>query len=135
MALRTGGEAPNLDMPKVSCGHGLGLVALAAVMAAITGPSSLATLVPALFGVVLVGLGALALARPDARKHAMHAVAAAALLGLIGTIRPAIDVAASVAGRTLESPSGDSYTGLTAPVLASLLWLCVRSFRQARRAR
>ncbi len=123
------------DMPRVTAGFGLSLLALAAGMAALTGPASLATLVPAGFGAVLLGLGGLAVARPDSRKHAMHAAAAAALLGLLGTGRAAVEVATGVVSGAPGGPAGDQYAGLAAPVLASFLWLCVRSFRQARQAR
>ncbi len=128
MTPENAGEGTVPDMAKMSAAHGVSLLALAVGMWVATGPSSMATLVPAVFGAVLLGLGILAWARPDSRKHAMHAAAAAALLGLLGTFRAAID---AVAG----GPPEDSWAGFSAPILATFLWLCVRSFRQARKAR
>ena len=135
MQEETGPQNPSLDMPRITLGHGLALVLLALGMAALTGPTSLATLVPAGFGALLLGLGWLAKAHPGSRKHAMHAAAAVATLGLVATVRPAFDALAALAGGPPESPREDSFAGFTAIVLASLLWLCVRSFRAARRAR
>jgi hypothetical protein len=94
-----------------------------------TGTSSLTALIPAFFGLVMLMLGMLA--RSDAaRKHAMHAAAAVALVGLLGALfsllrspldlRPAMAVFSQVAMIVL---------------LAVFLALCIKSFRDARRAR
>ena len=94
-----------------------------------TGTSSLTALIPAFFGLVMLILGILA--RSDAaRKHAMHAAATVALVGLIGALfsllrtpldlRPAMAVFSQVAMIVL---------------MAIFLALCIKSFRDSRRAR
>src|SRR5262245_35848543 len=94
-----------------------------------TGTSSLTALIPAFFGLLLLILGVLA--RSDgARKHAMHAAAMVALVGLLGAlfslvrtpldVRPPMAVFAQVAMLVL---------------MAVFLALCIKSFRDARKAR
>ena len=94
-----------------------------------TGTSSLTALIPSFFGLLLLILGILA--RSDAaRKHAMHAAAMVALVGLLGALfsllrtpldlRPAMAVFSQVAMVVL---------------MAVFLTLCIKSFREARRAR
>ena len=61
------------------------------------------------------------------RKHAMHAVAAFTLLGLLGTIGGLIRL---LGGTT--TPAAISQ-GLTAILTGTLLALCVKSFIDARR--
>jgi hypothetical protein len=93
------------------------------------GAGSPTALIPAFFGIILMVLGFLARAEPM-RKHAMHAAAAVALIGFAGALfsllrtplglRPALAVYAQVAMLILT---------------AVFLWLCVKSFRDARRLR
>ena len=86
-------------------------------------------LIPAFFGIIMMVLGFLARAE-HMRKHAMHAAAAVALIGLVGALfsllrtplalRPALAVYSQVAMVILT---------------AVFIVLCVKSFRDARRAR
>jgi len=86
-------------------------------------------LIPAFFGIILMVLGFLARAE-HLRKHAMHAAAAVALIGFAGALfsllrtpialRPALAVASQAAMVILT---------------AVFLFLCIKSFRDARRAR
>ena len=95
----------------------------------LTGTSSITALIPAAFGIVLVALGFLA--RSDAlRKHAMHAAAAVALLGMVGALIPLIRTPAGV------RPAMAVYSQVAMVILTGLfVALCVRSFIAARRAR
>jgi hypothetical protein len=87
------------------------------------------SLIPTYFGVILLVLGFLARAE-HMRKHAMHAAAAVGLIGLAGALfsllrtpialRPALAVYSQVAMVILT---------------AVFVFLCVKSFRDARRAR
>jgi sulfite exporter TauE/SafE len=121
-------------MGPITIGFGLFLIILALVTFIATGSEHLTALIPAGFGVLLAILGALA--RKDSlRKHVMHAAAA---LGLIGFVMPAIMVV-----RRLLNPDPDPSRGPAALIeqsimaLASAVFvgLCVKSFIDARRAR
>jgi hypothetical protein len=94
-----------------------------------TGTSSFTALIPAAFGIVLVALGFLA--RSEAlRKHAMHAAAAVALLGMIGALIPLLRTAPGV------RPAIAVYSQVAMVIITGLfVALCVRSFIAARRAR
>ena len=95
----------------------------------LTGTSSITALIPAAFGIVLVALGFLA--RSEAlRKHAMHAAAAVALLGMIGALIPLIRTPAGV------RPAMAVYSQVAMVILTGLfVAMCVRSFIAARKAR
>jgi hypothetical protein len=80
-------------------------------------------------GVLLVLAGLASLAAPGARKHAMHAAAVVGLLGVIGGIVPA-----ALRGFAVEQVAVKVGLGMT--VLSGVfLFLCVRSFIAARKAR
>jgi putative Ca2+/H+ antiporter (TMEM165/GDT1 family) len=110
----------------------LGLITyFAAVFGWIAAHPSPTALIPCAAGVLLILLGILAL-RPAMRKHAMHA---AAIIGLLGTIAPlgrlipvaihnGLIVSAAVVSQILMSL-----------LCAIFLILCVRSFITARRQR
>ena len=93
------------------------------------GGSSATALIPAVFGLLLVLLGFVA--RADSlRKHAMHAAAVVALLGLIGALFSLLRT--PLAGR----PAVAVFSQAAMVVLAGIfLALCIRSFIDARRAR
>ncbi len=92
---------------------------------------SVTALIPAFVGVPLLVLGILGL-QERLRKHAMHLAAALGLLGFLGA-----------GGRLAMSAMKDDFTWGTAQVSQALMaalcavfvGLCVKSFRDARRAR
>jgi uncharacterized membrane protein len=95
-----------------------------------TGRTSMTALIPAFFGAVFVIL-ALVAANESARKHAMHAAVAIALLGLLGTL---VRLLPAIAAGQLNRPA------VLAQLVMSLLLigyiaLGVKSFKDARRAR
>ena len=95
----------------------------------LTGTSSFTALIPAAFGLLLLVLGFIA--RSDAaRKHAMHAAAAVALVGFVGALMSLLRTPAGVRSAVAV------YSQLAMVVLTGLfVVLCVRSFIAARRAR
>ncbi len=96
---------------------------------ALTGGVSFTALIPALFGLVLIGLGLVA-RKDHLRKHAMHAAAAVALLGFAGAAIPFLR--GIMAGRTdVAVLSQGAMAALTGVFVA----LCVKSFIDARRSR
>ena len=116
-------------MPNLTLLIGALLVALGAYAYGGSVSRSAMTLIPAMLGTALVGLGLLA--RRDAlRRHAMHAAAALALLGVVGGIGPL----AMGGARRFPPLMIQATTGMLV-LCAVLLVLAVRSFVQARRAR
>jgi uncharacterized membrane protein len=110
----------------------LGLVTyFAAVLGWINARPSPTALIPAVAGVLLIFLGALAL-RPAMRKHAMHAAAVVALLGVIAPVGRLISTAVN---RGLSASPAVVSQIIMAVLCAIFLALCVRSFVMVRRAR
>lgn len=87
------------------------------------------SLIPAGIGGVLVAAGVASLASPGVRKHAMHAAAAAGLLGAVGGFFPA-----ATRGFRIEEVAVKVGLGM-AVLSAVFVALCVNSFVQARKAR
>ena len=104
---------------------GIGLVGYFA-----TGGASLTALIPAMLGAVMLVL-ALAARSPQARKHAMHAAVAFALLSLLGTLPRLIP---ALTGREFQRPAVIAQTAMVL-VLGLYVLLGVKSFIDARRAR
>lgn len=123
-----------LNMPGLSAGFGISLLALGIGAYLASGRSSLTALIPAAFGVALLALGLIG-KRPSATKHAMHAAAVIALVGFLGSADGILGVVQMLAGATVERPLAVAAKGVMAVDLATFLWLCVKSFRQARLAR
>ena len=90
---------------------------------------SVTALIPAFFGIVLLVLGFLARAEPM-RKHAMHAASAVGLIGFIGALL-------SLLRGPLEArPALANISQIAMAVITAVfVVLCVKSFRDARRAR
>ena len=95
----------------------------------LTGTSSPTALIPAIFGLLLLVLGFLA--RSEAvRKHVMHAAAAVALVGCAGALYSLLRTPAAP-----RSASAVFSQGAMLVLTAVFIALCVRSFKDARRAR
>lgn len=108
---------------------GLLLTALGLVGYLSAGAASVTALIPAFFGIVLLALGFLA--RAEAlRKHAMHAAAVVALLGFAGALM-------SLLRAPLETRSAlANFSQVSMALLTAVfIVLCIKSFRDARRAR
>lgn len=84
-------------------------------------------LIPSLLGVLFLALG-IAAGRETWRKHAMHAAAALALVGLLAGLGPALMMPGA-------PPLMRRSTGAMSVLCAVFLVLAVRSFVAARRAR
>lgn len=92
-------------------------------------PGHPSALSPVAIGVILLIAGLVSMAKPGARKHAMHAAAAISLFGTIGGLVPVIL-------RKFAFEEVAVKVGLGMSVLSVIfLALCVNSFIQARKAR
>ena len=116
-------------MPRITLAFAAGLIVLGIGSWLAAGQSSVTALIPSFFGIALAVAGLFAL-EEGWRKRAMHAAAAVALLGALGSLGRAI-------------PSLDFSEPLRLAVITQLvmgvamivfLVLCVRSFIQARRS-
>jgi phosphatidylserine synthase len=104
---------------------GIGLVGYFA-----TGGASLTALIPAMLGAVMLVL-ALVARSPEARKHAIHAAVAIALLSVLGTL-PRLFPA--MKAREFQRPAVVAQAAMVL-VLAFYVLLGVKSFIDARRTR
>lgn len=115
-------------------------VTLAAVLIAMgllgylgSGRASLTALIPSFFGAAFLICGLVAW-KAAWRKHAMHAAALVALLGLGGSAPGLFKLPALFAGEA-ERPMAVTVQSLMAILLVVFLILCVKSFIDARRQR
>ncbi|MEM9290880.1 MAG: hypothetical protein AAGD01_04305 [Acidobacteriota bacterium] len=120
-------------MPIITIVYGLLLILLGVVGYFATGQESVTALIPTFFGVPVLISGFIA--RNEARlKHAMHAAATLALLGLFGTITAIPQAFSALTG---GGEAGAAVLSRATMGILSLVFvvLCVRSFIAARRAR
>jgi len=124
-------------MPKVTLGLGAVLFIVGIAGYIMTGGVHKTALIPSVFGMLLVVLGTVAAANPDMRKHAMHGAAGLALLGLLGTVKalPQGIYLISVGPVHVENPAAVAAQSIMALLCGGFLYLCVKSFRDARRNR
>ena len=117
-------------MPATTRLFGLLLIVLGIASYVVTERTSVTALIPAFFGAVLVVL-ALVARNENARKHAMHAAVAVALIGAIASLIRAIP---AVAGGGISRPAVIAQLAM-AVLLLVYVALGVRSFIAARKAR
>lgn len=94
------------------------------------------SLIPAIFGLLLVILGVLA-NTPEAKKRMlfMHIAVTAGLLGFLGTIPGFLGVLQMAAGHSIARPEAAKVQAIMGSVCLIYVLLCVRSFIAARRAK
>ena len=117
-------------MPTLTRTVGFLLILLGVAGYVATGGVSITALIPAFFGAVLLILAMVA-RNPNARKHAMHAALALALLGVLGT---APRIFAAINAGNISRPATLAQIAM-AVVLLVYIALGVKSFIDARRAR
>jgi hypothetical protein len=119
-----------MSMPALTRTVGFLLILLGVVGYIATRGASLTALIPAMVGAIFL-LIALVARNPEARKHAMHAAVALALLGVLGT---APRIIPAVAAGELGRPAVLAQLAMAAILLVYVLF-GVKSFIDARRAR
>ena len=115
-------------MAKLTIGIGVALVALGVIMFTVTGAKT--SLIPAYFGIPLIVCGAVAL-NAAYRKHAMHA---AVVIGLLGFLMPLGRLIAVIVRGQMPAPMALASMVTMIAVCGVFVFLCVRSFKVARRA-
>ncbi len=118
-----------MNMGKQSVIFGAILVAIAAFTYVLSGASSATALIPALFGLPLIGLGVWAMRGNP--KTPMHI---AAVIGLIGALAPLSRVIPALAGGAELNLALASNVAMLV-VCGAFFALCVKSFVDARRTR
>ncbi|VTS00159.1 hypothetical protein [Tuwongella immobilis] len=121
-------------MAKIALLAGLLLIGIGCASYFGTGTESKTALIPAGFGAGLTVCGLISLAKPSLNKHVMHAAAMIGLLGTIGGLVPTIRQVVKTGSVDFTSPPFLAGAGLTV-VSAGFVFLCVRSFIAARKAR
>lgn len=120
-------------MHKLALGIGLILVVVGIVAYVGSEMANWSALIRSVLGLIIAGLGGLALWRPGARKHAMHAAAAVALLGFLGSLQGIPAFFALLGGAAVNAWAATAQT-ITAILAAVFVAAAVYSFIQARRA-
>lgn len=122
-------------MPPASIAFGVILIVLGAGFYVGTGSASMTALIPSFVGIVFVLLGVVGL-KEGLRKHAMHAAAALALVGFIGTAAMGFPkLVKHLSGTEIERPVAAIEQSVMSVLCLLFVILCVRSFIAARRAR
>jgi MFS superfamily sulfate permease-like transporter len=97
---------------------------------------SFTALIPAVFGLVLVVLGILAMT-PNQKKRmiVMHIAVTVGLVGFLGTVKGVYDFIRMETGHFVAIPQMAEAQAAMALMMLCYVLLCVRSFIEARRAR
>lgn len=98
------------------------------------GRVSVTALIPAFFGVPFLLLGILAL-KEKYRMHAMHAAAVLGLLAFAGSVGGLVALIQAAFGAELVKPTAVVVQSIMAVLMIIFLILAVKSFIDARRAR
>ena len=121
-------------MARTTIFFGIVLVLLGSISYFVTARVSVTALIPAFFGIVFLGVGMVM--RDEARaRHAGHAAATLALLGLIGSARGISPLITLIQGGEVERPAATVAQSLMALGCLVYIGLGVKSFLDARKAR
>lgn len=121
-------------MAQTTIGFGIGMILLGVVSYFGTARESVTALIPAFFGIVFLILGYVM--RDEAKaKHAGHAAALLAVLGLIGSARGLPGFFTMIGGGEVERPAAAVAQFLMALACVVFIVLGAKSFRDARKAR
>ena len=99
----------------------------------LTGSTHKTALIPCIFGLLFLVFGLLA-RKDNLRKHVMHAAVLIALLAFLGTAR-SLPHLPELFNDTAKKPAAIITQALNASLSLAFIFLAVRSFIQARRAR
>lgn len=123
-----------MSMTALTRTTGAALILIGVVGYVVSGGASLTALIPAVLGVVILGLG-LAASRERLHRHMIHAALAVALLGLLGSLQRALGAGTVLTGGDVERPVAALASLAVVVVCAVYVAVGVRSFIAARRSR
>jgi hypothetical protein len=123
-------------MAKLTIVFGLVLILLGLLGFVATGHHAPTALIPAIVGLILAALGAMANTE-DSKKRMlyMHIAVTIGLLGFLGTAKSIVDYIQMVRGVQFPHPVAVEEKAAMAGLLLVFVLMCVRSFISARRAR
>ncbi|MFA9479233.1 hypothetical protein ACERK3_13160 [Phycisphaerales bacterium AB-hyl4] len=122
-------------MPRITLGLGVLLIVLGVAGYIATGREHATALIPAIIGGVFALLAALAMWKPESRKHVMHAAVGLALLVFIGMIPGIFSLLSLIVGGDVDNPPAAVSRGVLGLLCLAYVGLGVRSFIVARRQR
>jgi uncharacterized membrane protein HdeD (DUF308 family) len=118
-------------MPTITIILGVLLIILGVVSRVLSDSPSITVLIPAFLGAAFLIAGLVAL-RDGARKHAMHAAAMLAVLGILGGAAALLQLPALLSGGEVARPLAVGARSLTTVLCTVFLVLAIRSFVRAR---
>ena len=123
-------------MAKMTVGFGIALIVLGVVSFILTGNKFPTSLIPAVFGIMLLALGRMA-ESPDAKRRMlfMHIAVTIGLLGFLATASSLVSFVQLIQGKTFPYPAAVEEKAAMATLMLIFVILCVRSFIAARRGR
>jgi hypothetical protein len=123
-------------MAKTTVFFGVALILLGIVSFILTGRQFPTSLIPVVFGILLVIFGRLA-ESPDAKRRMlfMHIAVTVGLLGFLGTATSLFYVVQLFGGKLFPYPAAVEEKAAMAVLSLIFVILCVRSFIAARRSR
>jgi hypothetical protein len=120
-----------MNMPRVIFSFSAIFVLLGIGSYFLTGMQSITALIPAIFGLLLAAAGAVS---QKNLKHGGHFAALVGLLGFLGTARSFGKVPALLSGEPVERAAAVGVQAVFAVLCVIFVGLCVKSFRDTRKA-
>jgi hypothetical protein len=123
-------------MAKMTVGFGIALIVLGVAGFILTGNKFPTSLIPAVFGIILLALGRMA-ENPDPKRRMlfMHIAVTIGLLGFLATASSLVYFVQLIQGKTFPYPAAIEEKAAMATLSLIFVILCVRSFIAARRGR
>ncbi|MBN1447697.1 MAG: hypothetical protein JXA28_07180 [Bacteroidetes bacterium] len=118
----------------MSIALGVILTLLGVIGYAVSGGESVTALIPAFFGIPILGLG-IAARKESLRKHMMHAITLLALIGFAGSVRGLSSLLNMLSGVDVARPLATVMQSIMALLTLGFVILAVKSFIDARRQR
>ena len=122
-----------MSIPKLSINIGILLTLLGIMSFILTDFASITALIPSFFGIVLSGLGFLAIKSEPMRKHSMHAALLLALLGLGGSFSGLVALIGALSGNMPERMAAAVSQSIMAILCLIFLIAGIKSFVDARK--
>jgi hypothetical protein len=124
------------QVSKITIAFGVVLIVLGVGAYFATGQQSWTALIPSIFGVPFVALGAVAVKGSDkVRMHTMHATVLLALIGCVMTFKGILGTIQHMGGAEIARPEAAYVRAIMSVLCVVYVVLCVKSFIDARRQR